>query len=398
VDEGYTGGTIYAMAQSRDGYLWLGTEHGLVRFDGSVFTLMGAPLPGHRPIGAVRGLVEDADGTLWIRLDGPRLLKYRDGVFEDAAAKFELSDVAFTAMARGDDGNLLLWGPQNLTLHFEGARFAPGSSRDSMEGIVISMLEFPRGILWLGTRDAGLYELKDGLFSRVLSEAFLGSVNALAPSEHGGVWIGSETGLHLWEQGASVPLKLPQQLRNAQIFALQRDHSHNLWVGAEAGLYRIDREHTTVTGYHRNANDARINAIYEDNEGNLWFANAKGLERLRDGMFTTFSSQETSLEAMGGPLFVDDGGRTWFAPLSGGLYVLENGAARRIDVPGLKNDVIYSIDGTKDELWLGRQQGGLTELTMRDKTFCRSWMQTIDTRRNHRRQARNHESVDTQIE
>jgi hypothetical protein len=100
------------------------------------------------------------------------------------------------------------------------------------------------------------------------------------------------------------------------------------------------------------------------------------LERLRDGMFTTFSSQETSLEAMGGPLFVDDGGRTWFAPLSGGLYVLENGAARRIDVPGLKNDVIYSIDGTKDELWLGRQQGGLTELTMRDKTFCRSWMQT----------------------
>ena len=366
VDEGYTGGTIYAMAQSRDGYLWLGTEHGLVRFDGSVFATMGAPLPSHRPIGAVRGLVEDADGTLWIRLDGPRLLKYRDGVFEDAAAKFELSDVAFTAMSRGDDGNLLLWGPQNLTLHFEGAHFAPGSRRDSMEGIVISMLEFPSGVLWLGTRDAGLYELKNGLFTRVLSEALLGSVNALAPSEHGGVWIGSETGLHLWEQGVSIPLKLPQQLRKAQIFALQRDHNHNLWVGAETGLYRIDREHTTVTGYRRNANDARITAIYEDKEGNLWFANAKGVERLRDGMFTTFSSQQTSLEAMGGPLFVDDGGRTWFAPISGGLYVLENSAVRRITVPGLNNDVIYSIDGSKDELWLGRQQGGLTQLTMRD--------------------------------
>jgi hypothetical protein len=45
-------------------------------------------------------------------------------------------------------------------------------------------------------------------------------------------------------------------------------------------------------------------------------------------------SQETSVEAMGSPLFVDDGGRTWFAPISGGLYVLENGAARRTDVPG----------------------------------------------------------------
>lgn len=330
--------------------------------------MIGTPLPGHRPTGAVRGLVEDAAGNLWIRLDGPRLLRYRDGVFENAAEKFELSDVAFTAMSRGDDGNLLLWGPQNLTRRFQSGQFAPGSPKDKIEGIVVSMLESANGVRWLGTRDAGLYQLKDRLFTRVLSDAALGSVNALAPSEHGGVWIGSDTGLHLWEQGASIPLKLPQRLRKAQIFALVRDHNHNLWVGTEAGLYRIDREHTTVTG--RSTDDARVTAIYEDKEGNLWFAGSQGVERLRDGMFTSFSSQQTSLKTMGGPVFVDKGGRTWFAPVSGGLYCIENGAVRRIAVPGLNNDVIYSIDGNKDELWLGRQQGGLTQLTKRDQGWA----------------------------
>jgi ligand-binding sensor domain-containing protein len=66
--EGFTGGDVYTIAQSSDGYLWLGTERGLVRFDGSRFTLVRAPLTGQRPLGAVRGLVDDAYGNLWIRL------------------------------------------------------------------------------------------------------------------------------------------------------------------------------------------------------------------------------------------------------------------------------------------------------------------------------------------
>ena len=59
------------------------------------------------PIGAVRGLVSDAEGNLWIRLDGPHLLRYRDGRFEDAAARYGLEEAAFTAMALDGDGHPL---------------------------------------------------------------------------------------------------------------------------------------------------------------------------------------------------------------------------------------------------------------------------------------------------
>jgi ligand-binding sensor domain-containing protein/signal transduction histidine kinase len=364
-DKGYIGGAVYAIAQSADGYLWLGTERGLVRFDGSEFTLIRAPLPAYKATGAVRGLIEDADGNLWIRLDGPRLLRYRDGVFEDAVSKFALSDVLITAISKDRAGKLLLWSFQKGLLRFQGQRFEQILPRDRIDGVAYSISESPDGVLWLGSRDSGLYRIERGESSEVLPEELLRSVNALAPSGRGGVWIGSENGLHLWENGALIQLKLPVKLRNAQVFTLLLDHDHNLWAGTEAGLYRIDPERRTVTGSYQNSGDARISSIYEDGQGDLWFAGVHGIERLRDGMFTSFSSQETELDKIGGPVFADEAGRAWFAPVSGGLYCLEDGSVKRIPVPDLGNDVIYSIDGSKDELWLGRQRGGLTGLTRR---------------------------------
>ncbi len=86
VDRGFLGGTVYAISETRDGYLWIGTERGLVRFDGYTFTLIQRPIAGALPIGSVRGLLTDADGQLWVRLDGSRMLRYKDGVFENLDA------------------------------------------------------------------------------------------------------------------------------------------------------------------------------------------------------------------------------------------------------------------------------------------------------------------------
>lgn len=363
---------MHAIAQSPAGYLWLGTERGLVRFDGSEFTLIQLPLPDNGAargsLGEVLGLVEDVEGNLWIRLNGPRLLKYRDGVFEDAVLKFDLHEAFFTAISRDEAGSLLLWGPQNQTLRFQNGRFRNVFPQDQIDGIVISLLKTSPRVLWLGTRDAGLYRIEDGKFTRVLTEPQVHSVNALAPSEHGGVWIGSEIGLHLWESGGMVDLKLPEPLRKAQVFALVLDHNHDLWVGTDVGLYRIDTKRETVTSVFRSDNDPEVSSIYEDIDGSIWFAGAHGLERLRSGMFSSISAPNANGE-IGGPIFVDDMGRAWFGPASGGLFCDENGSIRRVSIPGNNNDVVYSIDGARDELWLGRQEGGLTELVRRGSAW-----------------------------
>ena len=107
VERGFLGGAVYAICQSADGYLWIGTERGLVRFDGFNFTLIQRPIPDSRPIGPVRELVSDGEGNLWILLDGPHLLRYREGRFEDAYARFGMQDLAFTAMALDTKGGSL---------------------------------------------------------------------------------------------------------------------------------------------------------------------------------------------------------------------------------------------------------------------------------------------------
>ena len=364
-DKGFTGGTIFAIAKSRDGYLWLGTEHGLVRFDGFEFTAVPAPLPDGRYSGSVRGFVEDADGELWVRLDGPRILRYQNGVFDDPVSKLGLSDAAFTAMSDDTRGELLLWAPRSGTLHFHHGRFDRISACTGINGIVISILDSTDGLLWLGTRDAGLYRAQNGTCNQILSEVRLRSVNALAPSEGGGIWIGSESGLYLWEHGALVHLDLPEELRHAQVFALTKDRHRNLWIGTDRGLFRINLQDRQVTGCLRSNAATEVTAIYEDSEGEIWFASGRSLQRLRDGMFASYPLKEAKLTENGGPIFVDDAGRTWVAPISGGLFCLKNGNMQRVRVPGLNNDVIYSISGGNGELWLGRQQGGLTELTQR---------------------------------
>lgn len=367
VDKGYIGGAVYAMAQSADGFLWLGTEHGLIRFDGFEFTLIQTPLADQRRIGAVRGLVEDADGTLWIRLDGPRLLSYRDGVFEDAVSNLSFVDVLLTAMSKDNANAMLLWGIQKQLLRFQGHRVQPLLSPDSTLGaFVVSITQSNTGSLWLGTQDSGLYRVDNRKAVQVLPDAGLHSINALVSSEHDGVWIGSDKGLHLWENGTVLPLEIPESLRHAQVFALVRDHRQNIWVGTDNGLYRIDSKRRVVTGFYCPPDGPRVSAIYEDNEGELWFAGSRSIERFRDGMFTAVTSHETALNDIGGPVFVDGENRTWFAPATGGLYCLENGSTKRIPVDGLDNDVVYSIDGGNGELWLGRQHGGLTELTYRN--------------------------------
>jgi ligand-binding sensor domain-containing protein len=82
-EQGFPGGPVYAIAQTPDGYLWIGAEKGLVRFDGLHFRLFKASDSPTLPAGSVLGLAVDGNGDLWVRLQGPKLLRYHDGKFQN---------------------------------------------------------------------------------------------------------------------------------------------------------------------------------------------------------------------------------------------------------------------------------------------------------------------------
>lgn len=151
-DKGFIGGAVYAISESADGYLWIGTERGLVRFDGFSFTLIQQPLSDSPPLGLVRGLISDAEGNLWIRPEGPYMLLYRDGKFEDVDARFELQDMIFTAMSLDNGGGVFLSGLGDRTLRYHDGRFETVVNADENPGTVISLAMTRDQRVWLGTQ------------------------------------------------------------------------------------------------------------------------------------------------------------------------------------------------------------------------------------------------------
>jgi len=365
-NRGFLGGTVYAICQSDDGYLWIGTERGLVRFDGFTFILMQRPLPNSPPIGAVRGLASDAEGNLWIRLDGPHLLRYRDGRFEDAVVRYGLEEGAFTAMSLDGEGHLLLWGMKSRALRYRDGKFQGIGTSEDMSGIAISVAETRDHRIWLGTRDLGLFRMDHGHLSNVSNRLANTSINALLPANNGGLWVGTDAGIQFWDGTGLVDKGLPAFLKQLQVLALTKDPEGNVWVGTNRGLFRITPE--GVISPDRDS-EGEVTTVYEDRDGDIWFGGSRAIEKLRDGMFTTYSTAQGLPSENNGPIYVDFEGRTWFAPLSGGLHWLKDGHVGHITIAGLEGDVVYSISGGGGEIWVGRQRGGLTVLTKSGDSF-----------------------------
>ena len=368
-ENGLLGGSIYAICQSSDGYLWIGTERGLVRFDGSHFTLIQQPIAGMGSLGPVLGLVSDAAGDMWIRLEDLRLLLYRGGHFEDANARFHLFQIPYTAMANDYEHGILLANGNEQTLQYRGGKFVTIVATGQIPNAVISLAQTRDQTIWLGTRDSGLFRMAGGGPESVSSELSDAKINVLLPAISGGLWIGTDHGLRYWDGHGLVELPLPASVQQVQILALLQDRDGNIWAGTDHGLIRISPGGTVSLALLHSGPGYEVTTIFEDRDGAIWFGGSAGLERLRDGMFTTYTTAQGMPTDTVGPVWADSDGRTWFGPVSGGLYWIENGLVHRVTAAGLDDDVVYSISGGDGEIWVGRQHGGLTVLTQDGDSF-----------------------------
>lgn len=360
-EQGLLGGTIYALSSSADGYLWIGTDRGLVRFNGFTFDLIQQPIPNLPPIGRVRSLVSDAEGTLWILLEGAHMLVYREGRFADAFVTVGLPPTTITAISLDRNGHVLLSGFGIAAVRSLSGRLETLADAESAPGTVTAIAESLDGRIWMGTRDDGLFLSIKGRASRVPHAFGHNKLNALVADFNGGVWVGTDHGLFLLTPAGEVTDPLPKWVHQDQILALFRDRDACVWAGTDKGLIRITPARQAAfrgTGGDHEA----VNAVFQDREMNLWFGGPGGLERLQDGMFSTYSAPEGFPAVPMGPIFADDDGGTWFAPFTGGLYWYRSGRLQQIRQEGLEQDVVYSIDGGGNDVWVGRQRGGLTRI------------------------------------
>ena len=366
----FPGGAVNAIAQTRDGYLWIGTDNGLFRFDGFNFVQVSFPSTAGVSNVPILGLLTDTRGTLWVRVQGSDVLRQENGRFETVAYGSGPLSSHVTAISKSRNGAILFSDVVEGTFRFEAEdtqrvatpKMLPGSSP------VISIAETSEGNIWLGTLGAGLFLLAQDGATAVHAGLPERKINCLLAISKGDLWAGTDNGLYHWNGKDFRREALPSSLGKMQVLNLLRDRDSNVWVGTARGLLRINAKGTSFFAEKELRGNGAINILFEDREGNVWVGGARGLGRIRDTVFVTFSSATDPRFENTGPIYSDATGRIWFAPGEGGLYAIKDAHIQpaSIAVPG--NDVVYSIEGRGDEIWIGRQRGGLTHLQWRNGT------------------------------
>ena len=150
IESGFSGGAVNAIAQTADGYLWIGTDRGLIRFDGFNFRPVSFTSITTASKVPILQLVADADGKLWIRPQGSDLVRQKDGKFESVRYGAD----AITAVANDNNGGVLVSDTDQGTFRFTGDDVRKLAAPSPP---VISMAETAEGKIWMGTLDAGLF-------------------------------------------------------------------------------------------------------------------------------------------------------------------------------------------------------------------------------------------------
>jgi ligand-binding sensor domain-containing protein/signal transduction histidine kinase len=365
MENGFPGGQVNSIAQTADGYLWIGTDKGLVRFDGLNFLTIQQPGPAMLPITHVIGLQADREGGLWVRMQGPNVLRYHDGRFQNLLAGLGASEAVVTAMAAGNDGSVLLSTLIHGILRYqEGKLETLAAKKDLPESLVISIAETSDGRVWMGTRDNGLFYVEHGRVASIEEGLPDSKINSLLPTKDGGLWIGTDNGAAMWTGTRISTNDIPSSLHHVQVLTMTKDRDANIWIGTSRGLLRLSAKGVSSLRKPDRLSNIEVPVVFEDREANLWIGNAQGIERFRDSPFVTYSMAEGLPSDSNGPIYIDREDRTWVAPSSGGLYWMKDGKVERVPQFGRDGDVIYSMAGKDDEMWIGRQRGGLTRLRL----------------------------------
>src|SRR5262245_44333601 len=364
-DRGFPGGAVHGITQSTDGYLWIASAKGLVRFDGLVFRLLQISGLRTEQDPTVLAVAPDPSGGLWVQHRSAMLVRYQQGRFDEPLPSV-LSQLgaSVTAMSASAGGGMLLAVLDHGVVRYKGGQLETVVSQQAMPAsFVIAIAQTPDGDVWLGTRDSGLLRVHDGRLTPIVKGLPDQKINTLLVGEGNQLWIGTDDGVSLWNGVEVTHAGVDESLAHVGALAMIRDRDANIWIGTSSGRLRVvNRYGVASLDEHGRARRGAVTTVFEDRDRNLWIGTNRGIERLRDGLFTTYSAVQGLPTDTYGPIYLDGDRRAWIAPVAGGLYTISAQHVSPVRIAGLTNDVVYSISGGGGEIWLGRQRSGLTRL------------------------------------
>ncbi len=316
VRDGFAKGAITSLAQTADGYLWAGTEFGLLRFDGVRAVAWQPPAGQQLPGSFITALLAARDGTLWIGTT-TGLASWKDRRLRQAP---ELSGQAVTSLLEARDGTVWVgtYAQSGGTLcHIQSVVVYCEAANGTLGPGVKSLYEDSKGTLWVGLAN-GLWRWKPGAAEFFAIRDDLFGVTSFAEDEKGQLLFGSHAGIHRLVNGRVDPYPLSGAANRLPVTQLFADHDGGLWIGtSEHGLMHIHQQgKTDVFSQPDGLSGDYVKRFLEDREGNIWVATLDGVDRFRAYAIPTISTRQGLSNTVALSVLASKDGSVWISTIS----------------------------------------------------------------------------------
>ena len=324
--DGFSRGVISCIAQTSDGYLWLGSEFGLLRFDGVRVVPWQPPPDQHLPDGRIFTLLAAPDGTLWIGT-ARGLASWKNGKLTSYA---ELAGQSINSLLEDREGTVWAGGmafpPPGKLCAIRAGTFRC-SGEDGMFGNgIASLYEESKGNLWAGSL-TGLWRWQPGppKFYPIPDQS--NGISALGEDDDGTLLVCLRGGIHRFvDEKLEMAYPFPASVQQFNVFKMLRDRDGGLWAGMlGGGLLHVHQGRTDLftrsDGLSGNTVHGRP---FEDREGNIWVPTASGLDRFHGTTVAALSTDQGLSNNLVTSIIAAKDGSVWVGTFDG-LNRLQNG-------------------------------------------------------------------------
>ena len=324
--DGFVRGYISDIVQTPDGYLWLGTEFGLYRFDGVRAVPWQPPAGQQLPDNLINSLLVARDGTLWVGT-WKGLATWKDGKLKTYP---EVSGQRITALLQDHEGTIWFGSSKLEGLPVAQLCSARGDhlecrSGDGMFGpVILSSFEDSKGSLWVGV-SKGAWKWKPGVPQFITAPQSVAGIFGFAEDDEGAILLGNATSILRLVDGHLEPFPLKGSSRALAPQRWLRDHDGGLWGGTVGfGLVHIYRGKVDTFSEADGLSGNFVTKVFQDREGNIWAGTMNGLDRFREYAVPNVSVKQGLSIGVATSLLAANDGSIWIRT-SGGLNIWKNG-------------------------------------------------------------------------